>query len=209
MVAPRGNARDRFITEAARLFAERGYARTSVADIQQACGLTIGSGALYKHFPAKKALLDAVIERHLATMTAGNKLFTEFASDNVAETLTMLADAMFASMRRDRDILRLTLRDLDAFPELLEQVWTALRDDVYHVFVAWLTEQSVRRTIPIIDPPATAAVLLASLTYPPILDALIGHTIGDIDHARYRSAWVRHALNTIELGTIDDSGRAI
>jgi AcrR family transcriptional regulator len=38
--------RERLVQEATRLFAQRGYAATSVADIQLACGLTGGSGAL-------------------------------------------------------------------------------------------------------------------------------------------------------------------
>jgi hypothetical protein len=83
-----------------------------------------------------------------------------------------------------------TLRDLDAFPELLDRVWAALLANVYDIFAAWLDDQNTRRGTPIVDAPPTAAVLLASLTYPPILDALIGHILADIDHARYRSAWV-------------------
>jgi hypothetical protein len=46
-------------------------------------------------------------------------------------------------------------------------------------------------------PEATMGVLLASLTYRPILDALIGHTPGDVDAARFRTAWVRHAVATL------------
>jgi len=48
----------RLLDAALTLFARHGYAATSVADIQQACGLSPGSGALYKHFPSKKALLQ-------------------------------------------------------------------------------------------------------------------------------------------------------
>lgn len=133
-------------------------------------------------------------------MRDGNLLFAEHASDDVAHTLALLADAMVTNMGRDRDILRVTLRDLDAFPELLDRVWAALRADVYDAFTAWLDDQKMRRALPIVDVPAAAAVLLASLTYPPILDALIGHTPADIEHSRYRAAWVRHALTTLTLG---------
>lgn len=48
-----------------RLFAERGYQAVSVADIQVAAGMTAGSGALYKHFPTKQALLEAGIDRFI------------------------------------------------------------------------------------------------------------------------------------------------
>lgn len=51
-----------------RLFGERGYAATSVADIQLACGLTGGSGALYKHFASKRDLLAEGVRRYVAGM---------------------------------------------------------------------------------------------------------------------------------------------
>ena len=51
-----------------RLFGERGYDATSVADIQVACGLTAGSGALYKHFTSKRELLAEGIHRYVEAM---------------------------------------------------------------------------------------------------------------------------------------------
>jgi AcrR family transcriptional regulator len=56
-------SRETLLREARRLFAERGYAATSVADVQAAAGLAPGSGALYKHFPSKRALLEAALAR--------------------------------------------------------------------------------------------------------------------------------------------------
>ncbi|MCV7342505.1 TetR family transcriptional regulator [Mycobacterium haemophilum DSM 44634] len=35
------------------LFAAKGYAATSVADVQRASGLAPGSGAIYEHFAAE------------------------------------------------------------------------------------------------------------------------------------------------------------
>lgn len=46
---------------AARLFADKGYAGTSMRDIAHACGMLPGS--LYYHFAAKEDLLVAVYER--------------------------------------------------------------------------------------------------------------------------------------------------
>jgi AcrR family transcriptional regulator len=62
-----GSTRDLVIREARRLFAEQGYEATSVADIQAAAGLAPGSGALYKHFVSKRALLEAVLESGAGT----------------------------------------------------------------------------------------------------------------------------------------------
>src|SRR5262245_23970473 len=63
MTAPRSPRAEEVLAHAMRLFAERGYSRTSVADIQKAAGMRPGSGALYKHFASKEALLEAGIDR--------------------------------------------------------------------------------------------------------------------------------------------------
>lgn len=60
--------RDRLLQAAMELFARQGYACTSIADIQQACGLSRGSGALYKHFPSKRALLQEATRRQVQQM---------------------------------------------------------------------------------------------------------------------------------------------
>ena len=65
-----GVTRRRILDEAVRLFATRGYDATSVADIQTACGLNPGSGALYKHFPSKAALLEAAVHDNLERLAA-------------------------------------------------------------------------------------------------------------------------------------------
>ena len=189
--------RDRFVSTAARLFAERGYAATSVADIQTALGMRPGSGALYKHFSSKRALLDEVVAVHLATMRAGHAAFADQVFDDIEMALRFVADAVWTSMHRDRDVLRVLLRDLDDFPDLKERVWAEIRANVYDVFTAWLTAQAGHGTVRADDQGATAAVLLASLTYAPILDALIGHTPGDVEPERFQEAWIRHALATL------------
>jgi TetR/AcrR family transcriptional regulator, transcriptional repressor for nem operon len=56
------STRDRLIYAALRLFAEKGYASTSVADVRQAAD--VHSGSLYHFFPGKQDLLLAVLEAY-------------------------------------------------------------------------------------------------------------------------------------------------
>ena len=53
---------DRLVFAAMRLFAEKGYGSTSVADILREAGAN--SGSLYHAFPTKQDLLLAVLERY-------------------------------------------------------------------------------------------------------------------------------------------------
>jgi AcrR family transcriptional regulator len=199
MVESNVSMRERMVIEATRLFAERGYAATAVADVQVACGLTGGSGALYKHFPSKRALLDAVVRRHLDTMTRGAHHVANSAPDDPRAFLRVLGDAALRGIERDRDLLRIIFRDLDFFPELLEEIWDGVLDTLYRGLTVWLEDQQGTGRVHVDDPAATSAVLLASLTYYQILESLIGRVPGGIDRDRYLDAWVEHAATSLGI----------
>ena len=59
---------EQILTEAARLFRERGLSGAGVAEIMKAAGLT--HGAFYAHFPSKDALAAKAVERALAQSDA-------------------------------------------------------------------------------------------------------------------------------------------
>ena len=52
--------RQHIVDRARELFAERGFATTSMADLVAATGMSVG--ALYRYFPSKAALVAAVVE---------------------------------------------------------------------------------------------------------------------------------------------------
>lgn len=66
--APSGGLRCRILSTAERLFRELGYRKTTVADI--AAGLGMSPGNVYRFFPSKKALNEAVAERLLGDIAA-------------------------------------------------------------------------------------------------------------------------------------------
>jgi TetR/AcrR family transcriptional repressor of nem operon len=59
---PKPSTRDRLIAAAIRLFWEKGYGSTSVADVLHAA--QVNSGSLYHFFPGKQDLLLAVLEAY-------------------------------------------------------------------------------------------------------------------------------------------------
>lgn len=63
----RSDTRQRIIEEALHLFASNGYDAVSVSQIAQAVGIKAPS--LYKHFPSKRAIFDAIVE-HMRQLDA-------------------------------------------------------------------------------------------------------------------------------------------
>ncbi|TDC03281.1 TetR/AcrR family transcriptional regulator [Nonomuraea longispora] len=194
-----GVTRERLLDEAIRLFARRGYGATSVADIQQACGLAGGSGALYKHFPSKQALLEAAVRRNLGTMALRRQEVVERIPDDPRETLLMMARAVWDVIDGDKDLVRIMLREFTVFPEIFEPMWQGVLATLYRECAAWIAAQRESGVVETADPEATAAVLISSLTYFPLLNLLIGHTPGDLGEETFLEAWTEHAARTLAL----------
>lgn len=57
---------DALLAATARVFVKEGYARASTNKVAETAGVSIGS--LYQYFPSKKALVSAVIDRHMGEM---------------------------------------------------------------------------------------------------------------------------------------------
>jgi len=62
------STRERILSEASTLFAQRGYAGTSTRDIASAVG--IRQPSLFHHFPSKAAIADALLEYAVGTALA-------------------------------------------------------------------------------------------------------------------------------------------
>lgn len=80
-------SRQVIVEAATRLFAQKGYRATSIADLTAATGLT--RGAFYHHFDAKDALFRAVVD-HVRTTWAQTVGAQISASDDALEQLASL-----------------------------------------------------------------------------------------------------------------------
>ncbi|MGI5269827.1 TetR/AcrR family transcriptional regulator [Nonomuraea sp. CA-218870] len=120
------DTRSRILAAARKLFAERGYANTSLADIAAAVGLT--KTAIAYHFHPKDKLaaeLIAPAAEDLITL-----LGTDFAEDRRA-FVTALVDLMV----RHRAVMRLFMEDLGtadaAPPGSTGEAVRTFRDEIY------------------------------------------------------------------------------
>jgi len=101
------NTRERIKTAALPLFAERGYAATSIAAIETAAGLAPRAGAFYRHFPSKEVLFEELAEERI-TETPGEFDFEGLRAfgDTRAE-LVALARQFEKAAQRQKPYLRL------------------------------------------------------------------------------------------------------
>ena len=145
------------------LFGRQGYHATTIAQIEAAAGLSAGAGGLYRHFASKRALLEEGLDRHAA---AGRPLLDSLGGGTPpglprAELFLAVARAGLARLEQERDVNRLLLRDLAAFPDLLDRVRA---NELARVHLA-LTGFVHRELPSAADPAALAAVLMAAVSH--------------------------------------------
>ena len=186
--AARSDTAERLLREALRLFAERGYERTSIADIQGAVGLRPSSGALYKHYPSKEALLRAGVER-FADAGERARAWLGQLPERPEEALERIGREVLAVLGAEADEVRLVWRELAQFPELQGRARGTMQAS-YAALGAWLRERAARGELRAADPEATAAVLLGSLTMFRVFEILLGARPAAVDDERFLRAWL-------------------
>lgn len=101
------NTRERIKAAALPLFAEQGFAATSIAAIEAAAGLAPRAGAFYRHFPGKEALF-LELARECITETPDEFDFAGLADYPDTRTqLVALARQFERAAERQRPYLRL------------------------------------------------------------------------------------------------------
>ena len=104
---PPKDKKDRMVEAAAMLFAQNGYAGTSVADI--AIKAAIGKGTVYEYFDSKEDLFFAVFEWY--TMSTGRKASVSVSAlgGSAAERLFALSDSIMGMWDEIKDVFALTM----------------------------------------------------------------------------------------------------
>jgi AcrR family transcriptional regulator len=193
MTSPDASTRDRLLDAAIALFARQGYSSTSVADIQQACGLSPGSGALYKHFPSKKALLQEATRRQVEQMGATWDEYNRTRASDTKSALRQGAEQIWASINNNSQLLRVMFREPEALDKMIDDLWSAAASTAYERTARALSAAKDAGVSQVEDPEATSTVLVAALAYLPIVQMLIQRTPGKLDADRFREAWLRLA----------------
>lgn len=136
---PPAPTRDRLVTEAMRLFGERGYQATSITQIEAAAGLAPGSGALYHHFKSKEALLEAGIDRQLDRRRAMHDIRTLFAGlGDLRIELTMLGRYVMTVLDEETQLLQIAARTPPDQSVRLNNAYAALVDGLYAEVADWI-----------------------------------------------------------------------
>ena len=104
--------------KAAALFAERGFATTSIADIAAACGTA--KSLVYHYFGAKDEILYDLLRDHMARLVAGAEAALATAADPrerlrefVRDVFDGQAESLVLRLVEDESLTRAELREIE------------------------------------------------------------------------------------------------
>jgi AcrR family transcriptional regulator len=188
------STRDRIVDEALLLFASRGVKATTVDDIATAAGLAPRSGAIYKHFPSKQAILDAAIEAHLSRLeSAKTDMRAMLPLGDKRADLTLVARWALHELRQERLLVQIIQRDPESVPTLRTRLAESVKRG-YQEMADAIRQQAER---PDLDAEAIAVAALGALVNYDRAQTTYGIVPGDIDEDRLVQAWVSMVTNTI------------
>jgi AcrR family transcriptional regulator len=97
--------RDQLLEVAARLFAKRGFARTTTREIARAAG--VSEGAIYRHFRSKEELLFTYVRR--AVVGSANSLLSGLEEASADEWVRAIFRNRFELAERNSPLLKVVI----------------------------------------------------------------------------------------------------
>jgi AcrR family transcriptional regulator len=101
---------DRILDASARLFAEHGFAKTSVDEIAAAAG--VSKGLVYDHYDSKEELLAAVFWRLVEQWDAETLRDAHFDESDIPASLGRVIAASIRALRRNKLLARILTQDI-------------------------------------------------------------------------------------------------
>lgn len=201
--------RERILDSALRLFADRGYEATSIGEIEIDAGLAPRSGGLYKHFPSKRALIDAALAERFGQMDVIDERVELIPPGDLRGELELLARLALDELESEHELCRLVMKEGERFPELADAFHAGIVERGHRIASAWLANRSAALELELADIEATAQVLTDALVGYALQHHIFGERTTRVERERFVAAWVRLALDHIEPAkAFEPKGRA-
>lgn len=182
--------RERLLDEAMRLFGERGFTGTSVAEIERSAGLTAGAGGLFHHFESKEAVLVAGIERHLARLEAVRQIRGAVPPlGDLRAELTLVARYVFLELEEEQELLRVLVSEGRQRPQLLAGAVELVVRSTFDEFASLLTQSGGTEV--------GAALALGSLVAFASSELLLGQAPVEADREEVIATWVDMVMGLV------------
>jgi AcrR family transcriptional regulator len=177
------------------MFAERGIKATTIASIEQAVGLHVGSGGVHRYFSTKDDLVRAVLEDQLAHGRRSRDTAQAWPlplPGHVAEFLEVIGMFALEESQHGRQVALIGLREgrslYERFPDLRDGNFTVAFTSVADQVREFQQETGSGDDV---DPEALAFLFMGPLLYHRIIEWVSGRPAIGLTDERLVSQWAR------------------
>ena len=150
---------EKILSAAHRLFVKQGYTATSMRQVAEAAG--IGKATIYHHFPDKRAILMALLDRRTSSVDVALQLVR--AETDPRRRIQVATEASVNFLLESADIVQIVRREIpggrdqmqDGVVTFFKEYMALLADAIQHG-----TEQGIFRPV---NPTETARVLMTMI----------------------------------------------
>jgi len=183
---PRSSTRARILRTSLDLFAQRGFDGTDIVDIEEAVGLTPGSGGFYRHFRNKEDVLHSALETEIARVQEHYRTLQKRPpSDAPDAAIADRVNVMLEMLWEMRHLMAVIAHDNTRFPELVPQIAVAMADSGVAIDLAALEQAMDDGAIPRRPAHVVATIMMMAGVGYTLADMLFGRPVADIDRAEF------------------------
>ena len=186
--------RRRLLEAATKLFAESGYARTSVRSISKSIGMA--DGLMYHYFPGgKEEIIQEIVHEKLRQVVSeSNELLKEMNNLAIEEVIEGLYQNWTKIFDRHQDILKILMKENDVMQFVGYDSILSILQGVERLFPQYLKKQAEAGVIQRIDFDSAADILLATLLGH-FFTKMIGNGKGVLDNEERRKKLIESQIN--------------
>jgi len=196
--------RDRLITAAMALFAERGTRGTTIGNYEEGGGLDGRGVAFYKHFRSKAEILEAGIERQIREVESMRGVLELLPLGDLRAELTLLCRWLLTELSREHDMVRVLEKEGEQIPSLRNRMLERVIQVGYRQAAEFAQRWAKEYGIADLDVEAVATILVgAVVNYRRTQWTFGGPPLG-VGENRFVETWVDGCVQLF-LGMVDDS----
>ncbi|MEV2224939.1 helix-turn-helix domain-containing protein [Nocardia vinacea] len=181
---------------ALKLFADNGFAGTTVGDIEGDAGLTPRGGGFYRHFQSKEEVLAAAIDTHIREAEQGQAATLALLPfGDLRSELTLVCRWLLGAIEQQRDLFRVVERDGDRFPVLRDRCREHLIDAAHRAAVQFTTRWADQTSHPSRDPEASAVIMIGAVFNYKHTQWTYAQSPLGVDQDRFITHWVNYCYD--------------
>jgi AcrR family transcriptional regulator len=191
----RTDTRDRLVEASLHIFAQQGYAGTRVSEIERAVGLTPGSGAIYRHFESKEALLLAAVRSyHDRTQELCAQIRSLGPAPDARTELTRIIEALYVFLGRERPMVEVA--GAGDLPHAVRRAIGDTWDETYRL----VADSFVRYGFDPDQAQVMAVGTFGSLAHYLVQAVSMGSMPNGVSADRFVVWWIKHWTDVLERG---------